>query len=258
MPIKHGDNSMIKKLIILFLLIPSVCYGGVKLDGSDDRLSSSTIIGDNFSYPFSVMFWFNPGERTGVAGGLIWQGDSTSNVDYWQIAVTAGDVLQIGMRRFTNVSKDGTTVIAGVDKYRCVVGVFAGNSDRKLYLDGELEISDTTASSYPLGSNITCIGSWCRSIAGVESDYRFSEIAFWDAELTQEDAQRVCSGVKYAPLQSRFQPKHYWTLDQCGTSDASCDGVEFKSFGGTDNTSLTGDDGAGNTGLIGSSSQTYP
>ena len=115
-----------------------------------------------------------------------------------------------------------TTTTYGTGSWIHVAGVWASNSNRKIYSEGNLEDTNTTSCT-PSNLNRTSLGIHGDSSPSMDLDGRLAEVAIWDAALNDDEIAILAKG--YSPLFIRPQNlKAYWPLIRKG---ASVDNPDF-------------------------------
>ena len=176
-------------------------------DGASDKLVNAVA---SWSLPISISAWFNcdiePGEMIIVSVG---EAADTGYLSLRTIAV--GDKLRAQVFDGTSsVQSEHTTDLAANTWYHGLA-VFASNTSRTVYLNGDaaaentanMSLSSRDATSIGVSADNTPFGYWSGHIA---------EVAIWDtAVLTVADALMLAKG--YSPLFVKPQNlKAYWPL----------------------------------------------
>ena len=103
--------------------------------------------------PFSYVAWACWTDST-KAHDIIFTQDEAGNVDYYGIFINATSGLFAAVNRDSGGTHTATsTAAATVGYWYQVVGVWASTSDRRIYVNGRLEGTDTTAST-PTAANL--------------------------------------------------------------------------------------------------------
>jgi len=215
-------------------------------DGVDDSAYiNSGLVG---GYPFSFSVWVWVASGTVDNGAFFWIGDKDQDDEYCEVRLNNTGTIQVVSRITGNVQfKDGTIDIRGTG-WRNIIGIFASASDRRVYLDGNIEITDTASVNFTSVEDKTGIGGSLDSTPSYAT-YKESDVALWSREISLKEIEILQSGVKRIPLQITQGLVGYWPLDDI-SNGLSADGVSLKDISGNGN-HFTGDDGANNTGLTG-------
>ena len=248
-------NMRFKPLLILFLLIPTMAWGEVDTDGTDDLISltSNTSIDDLTTYTASLWFkadTYRSADWTCLLCKYVTTGTvliEVSNVSatnaldtFW--ATTGANMLSVS---------SNSVVTTGV--WYNVIVTFDNAGDRKgrIYLNG-IEVSyasqgAATGSLFSNGANNLEAGRI--GIPGRNFDGKISEIAIWNVILTSQEILNLAnSRIKRMPLQIRPTAlRGYWPLDD-SPDGTNFDGDTAKDLSANANNG-TGDNGSDNTGL---------
>jgi len=144
-------------------------------------------------------------------------------------------------------SRTASTI--GIGEWHLAAGVTANNASRKSYLDGEEEATNTT--SVTTAGTMDTVGI-CRNEGTTVPEYfngEISECGIWNVVLTQNEI-RIIANSKIKGMMRQIRTASligHWFLD-AGPDGSSYDGVIIRDQSSNSN-AMTGDDGAGNTGL---------
>ncbi len=247
-----------KRLILIFLLICSPVYGGVDLDGSDDRLNCGDIDLNVSTSSMSAWVKFESG-----ANGFVVNKDYNGVVLPYSLNVGGNDspINIDGSGWFSGSWKNsGLTTDLRDGTWHHVVGTWDKNATPTLayYVDGVLDSSSSEGSGLDRIQNNepTYLGRYDFSAQTAKG--QITEVALWNIALTAVQVANLASRVKRVPLQIGGGLEAYWPLDD--QPDAvSGDGKTFMDLSGNGN-HCTGDNGANNTGLTGKAEEalSYP
>jgi hypothetical protein len=261
---------MIKVLLFLFLLIPTLCFGGITFDGVDDYVQVTDWISSNqaaFSCYARCNFTSSDTDdfiayyRTSGAPGT---GFSFQRDDVGAVSGRT-DCFRVGVAGATTLyTVEGATNSAVSGTWYDVIWVFSSAADTlRLYINGveDFYSGDTSGAGDMVAQTTNCfIGATSATAANTMMNGQITEIAFWDVALTVAEVALLSnSKIKGIPLQIR--PANlvlYLPMDD-QTADTSADGDTVYDKSGNARNG-TGVDGANNTGLTwsGESVLSYP
>ncbi|MEZ5302219.1 MAG: LamG-like jellyroll fold domain-containing protein [Verrucomicrobiales bacterium] len=158
----------------------SVSFSGVKPD-SFITSSFSAVSGA----PFTISAWV----KTAAAGnnGAVYLGDGGFGDRYYVVRVRDG-FGWANARNTSEVNATGSTAIND-GQWHHLVGVYAGNADRKIYVDGVLEASSTTNVN-AVTLNRFGIGALTRNTPYNPADMftgEMDDVALWDRAFSAAD-----------------------------------------------------------------------
>lgn len=155
--------------------------------------------------PFSVSGWMCGTDAAAVF--LFSVADEATNLDSYRIQSTSGNG---GVFRAQVVDHVGgsdsaqatTTMTTGV--WYHVVGVFASTTDRRIFINGRLEATNTTSLA-PTAANITstCVGVFNRSSAAFGTG-KVDNLGIWNRVLTGAEILRLYND----PFSTILPPRH--------------------------------------------------
>ena len=237
-----------KKLLLCLILIfnCSVCFGSLNCggdSGTEDMVIYSSDLGIN-SYPFTICVKWDP---TAYAQNIIasLHNSGVGNNYYYLEMAQATNVVQIVARNTDFNDNQGTTNIgSGV---HTVCGVWAGNADRKIYVDGksnEIQGGIVSTSFNTSTNQFSICGS--DDSTPTSNAQKILEIAVWSAELTESESAQYANGdLRRVPLQ--IQPSNlilYSLFDDYPDGTTSMGGNTFRDESGNGNNgSLVDTDG---------------
>ena len=169
------------KILLILLLIPSIIYGGVYFDGTDDYVNFGDIL-DFGTAPFSVNMWIKPAtvqndyaniidkDHTGSKGWCFEYDIATDKV-YFFFGTAGGNT--------------GTTPITTTglkdNAWHLLTGTYGG-TEIKIYVDGVLE--NTRAWTYgSSNSGNLLIGKW-NTAAGREFTGVIDEVQIYNITVS--------------------------------------------------------------------------
>ena len=251
-------------IILAIVLVPSLCWGGIDFDGTDDWVDTVSNIQPTpniticaWVYPHTVAsavtsniagcFLYNAGNARGWLFDFyeddlrLWCGDGGSpNNATWVTKIV------INTWQFVGVTDTAGTCVF---YYSNAAGTMSSGSTDSTTTT---TISYTSVPDLAIGAESLAKGDYFNGI--------IDELAIWDVALTaSEMAQLANSRIKGMPLQVRpVSLQAYWSFND-QPSGTSADGDMVRDLSGNGNNG-TGNDGANNTGLtwVGESVLSYP
>ncbi len=164
-------------------------------DGSNDFVSCGNI--GIRSYPFTYSAWFRTNGTT--KNTICALADADQNVPFYQFLITNTGLARINARNTSDDFCDSSGTYND-GKWHHGVAVFTSATDRKIYIDGVADGSDT--SSVPFSSAIDefGIGVLNRSSKADYYDDDINEVAVWDVALDADAVSALYnSGVPLLP-----------------------------------------------------------
>jgi len=235
-------------LIILFLLIPSLCFAGVDFDGTDDYIDLPDAIHD-FSGEFSITAWINQ-DSDGSLQTIVAK-DQDGNNFAFVFFVSSIKELGFGCKDLgsqTFATPHPTTINAGT--WYHVAVVVDGAGDATLYVNGDTPTTSALGDRNDKGS--LRIGETPDAFWG-SIDGSITEVTIWKTALTDEQVElQADSNRKRLSLEiNSSNLAGMWALDDGADGTANCfnGSAGFLDISGNGNHG-TGNDGANNTGLI--------
>lgn len=243
--------------LLLFLLISTLCFGGVDFDGVDDtvRITEATnLTYSAFTIYARVIFdvvnkqqylYANQNSANSNLDGIIWWMNGTSSAGSLTLTANFGDPTAVFREA------NGGTINAGTEYV--LIGTHDGSgtaTNIHIYKDcAEVSYSVNTNGS---GTHVPSTGLSVIGGRTFDNNRNFNgkikEMAVWTTQLSESERAMICNAkTRRVPLQ--IQPASldiYYTLDDCADG-TSCDGDAFRDE--TGNTTAVGNDGANNTGL---------
>lgn len=136
----------------------SLIKGGYNLNGTNQTLTRTASVPATTA-PFWIVCWFKK-NAVGSSGTILNLSDSGSS-NYFGFGVTsAGDVPQIFAGAGATTTSKNCTVAITVNRWHCVITVFASSTSRAIYSDVETAgVSDTTSVT-PSGVDRVTIGGF--------------------------------------------------------------------------------------------------
>lgn len=248
--------------LLLFLLIPTLCFGGVNCDGVDDYIYCGNI--NSPTTQLTLVVWTNhiSSERGGYISKGYGSGSPYISYGIWDQDGNTPKFV-VGVTGFNEISSsynlDNGSDYVLIGRYSSGVA-----QNIRIYDSSGTLVVDVDAETAPTGSIQMSSEQvvFCRERASSDnySNIRVFDSAIWDSYLTDNECDILAkSKSKRLPLQ--IQPSNllaYWTFND-EPDGTSADGDTFLDLSGNGNT-CTGSDGANNTGLtaVAETVLTYP
>lgn len=248
------------KFLLLFMLIPSLCFGNVIFDGIDDRIVSGDSDFEGMTkLSFSILVKRNGNSVSGNNGRILHKNgtftifwfDSDSGLGANDNDIAFG-LYHLGFTAIQTTAKTTTDYIN-------IIGVWDSGVTWKLYIDNIEVATGSKGGTGGTSVDPLILGlDEDLSTAGFNGD--INEVYVWTGYILTE-ADRVTLNSKGKRIGLQISPanlKLYLPIDDIADG-VSADGATFKDLSGNGNDG-TGDDGANNTGLIGAAETllTYP
>lgn len=152
--------------------------------------------------PLTMACWFIADDVTTLRN-LMWVGDKDVTNAYFALSVrgdVANDPIEARTRSSATSAAAQTSTGYSAATWHHACGVWAGAADRKVYLDGAGEGTNTTSVT-PAGIDRTTIGLYGASTPANPFDGRIAEAAIWNVALTANERLMLAAGV--SPLRVR-------------------------------------------------------
>jgi len=248
---------MMKKILILFLILlvsfSQPCFSSIDFQNSDDSLTCGTAT-DILMYNSagSTTAWIYMDSLGPSNLGRIISKQNGSNVGLSFAVNTcggSGQTLFFSVSGSTGLSKIASALM-NLNQWHHVAYTWDGTTNSsgvKLYIDGVeassycssangASLTDNSAGTIRIGNR----GALDRGFDG-----RISEVKTYNRELS---ATEILQSYHKLKRKLDHAPKAYWDLNELAHGETA-DGKTFPDYTGNGHT-CTGDDGAGNTGLI--------
>ena len=202
--------------------------------GTDDYLSKSTAIFSGLTYPLAFSAWVRPDDRGAQYAVVSDSGSGTSK--QIRLGASSGGKFLMGTRG-TNAASPSARYDNSNTTWFHLIGAFIANNDHKLYLNGTLEASSTTASNISdfADSNEFYIGTGITSGTNIASktwEGGIAEVAAYSADLSADEIAALAKGfsplmvrpsalVGYWPLGGPYAPT---TIDPAGSNTLTANG----------------------------------
>ena len=164
-------------------------------DGSNDYVSCGNIgITD---YPFTYSAWFRTNGTT--KNTICALADADQNVIFYQFLITDTGLARINARNTADDFCDSSGTYND-GEWHHGVAVFASATDRKIYIDGVADGSDTSSVAFSSGVDEFSIGVLNRSSKADYYDDDINEVAVWDVALDADAVSALYnSGIPLLP-----------------------------------------------------------
>jgi len=253
-------RSFSSALCAILLMVASPCFAGIDCDGTDDFFKTDA--SDNTS----LGAWNDPISLfvvakldTAVSGDAIlarWgDSDASSTADFWLLEMS-GSPIKIRLAKIRNADQDGYILVSTATVSSGETIRLATASDAEANMKINLNGSENSGRTFLFGAaeagtdmEMTFCG---RSSAGGSSNYAditVYEVALWNIELTSAELDLLTES-RVKGLARQIQPanlKAYWQANEV-PDGTSADAVVLQDFS-NNGTTITGSDGANNTGL---------
>ena len=184
----------------------------LNFDGSDDYVEiDETDLVDN--YPFTMCAWIKTNGFSDPNEDMVIMNVAQDNKTdrYYGIFIGSGENGKacIRARKGSHKTKVGTTILTD-SAWHFVVGVFAAKNNRKLYVDGVLEASDTRNKNFEQNADVTVFGRWGDSTPKSYFHGDINDVQLWDIALTQS---QVTNYNNNSPTGNESGLVGFWKFD---------------------------------------------
>lgn len=184
----------------------------LEFDGSNDRVEINERIVDD--YPFTISVWLKTTD-SGTVQAVVNLADSDLSNSYYGIDVRSNGKVRLVARNTQSRTITGDVLNDG--EWYNVVAVFNSSTDRKLYLNGIINGTQSTEVTFNSGADRWSIGRWGDSSPNRYFEGSIDEVKLWDkaldsAEILQLYAESVPETlpVEEVPL----NPVSRWRFDE--------------------------------------------
>ncbi|MDZ7742897.1 MAG: LruC domain-containing protein [Bacteroidota bacterium] len=216
----------------------------LNFNGSSDyvQIDETEIIED---YPFTLAAWIKtdgfsyPNEDMVIIN----LADPSKSDRYYGIFLgeDEGGVACIRARKGSEKTVNGTTVLTD-DQWHFVVGVFASKSDRKLYVDGALEASDSRNVTFDDHAEDCVIGRWGDDTPKSYFSGNIDDVQLWEKALSQSEINNLYSN---SPSGTENDLAAFWNFDS-GSGNSVIDQTSNENDGTIHGASWVDDGGGSN------------
>ncbi len=163
-------------------------------DGTDDvvRLSNGVVTG----FPFTLSAWV---KFTGTNKMMVvYLGNGNAFNQYFTIGVKSGKGLIVGR----NTSSQELTGSANINdnQWHLITGVFESNTNRKLYVDGQLEGTNTNSVSFISNTNRFSSGALDRSSLADRFNGAIDDVRLYSNALTAAEVSNLYNATSSAKI----------------------------------------------------------
>jgi len=145
-------------------------------------------------YPFTFCAWVRTNGFINQDEDMVIMdlADPSNSSVYYGIYLAADEngVAGIKARKGSTRISTGTTILTD-GEWHFIAGVFAGKSNRKLYVDGELEAFDSQNSNFDKNARLLSFGRWGDKTPGSYFMGNIDDVSLWDVELSQEELTAI-------------------------------------------------------------------
>ncbi len=156
--------------------------GAFQFTGANSDMFYTDAFGALAGLPFTISAWVNTASTEN--DGLVYVGNGTQGAQYYVLRLT-GNVARVNARNTTEVAGIGTTPIND-SQWHHLVAIYAGDSERRLFVDGALQVTETTFVN-PVTLNRFGIGALTRSNPADFYTGFMDDVSLWNRVLTEID-----------------------------------------------------------------------
>ncbi len=137
-------------------------------------------------YPFAISAWINTTTANNQDMVIFSLADNTSANNYIEVVLTSVGFAGVISRNPSSKSAIGSTDLRD-GNWHFVTGVFASDTDRRIYVDGLLEASDNSSSAYAPEINRWSIGRLGDSNPDSYFEGVIDLVGFWNSDFTDQE-----------------------------------------------------------------------
>ena len=181
-------------------------------DGTDDYAVAVNEITD---YPFTLETWvkFDSVDLTAYMMSI---NQSTNGSRYWTIGLISQKIIMTARNTTPDVTTGITTVSANI--WYHVAAVFASDTDRRLYLNGILEQSDTSSVTFSNDpNNQILLGTFRTTSLTNMLNGKLSDARIWNTERTSAE---IYDNYNKRLIGNETGLVGYWKLDEGNSTTA--------------------------------------
>jgi hypothetical protein len=130
--------------------------GGISFDGTDDRATSTMFL--QSSFPYSISAFFRTTKTSGIQR-ITTLHKANTNLGFFSLRISDGGAISANAYADTGNESFAVGSIISTNIWYHAVAVFASATDRKIYLNGKLEATDTTSIAIPATIDYAGFGS---------------------------------------------------------------------------------------------------
>jgi hypothetical protein len=167
----------------------------ISLDGKDDVLALDKDL--SLSYPFSISVWMRAD-----GNGVVSLSSPLSAAPYFNLGLSQGSVF-MGFRPDTGTDNTQITAPAPLEEWIHIVGVFASNTDKKLYANGNLMATSQASKGFNAQATVFSIGR-NRVISPSYMKGVVDEIRLYQRVLSEDEIKELYQNPEQNPDQPRI------------------------------------------------------
>ena len=211
-----------KKIFAAFFLLAASVFASRQFTETSAQFAGSTTVPVT-TYPCTISAWYKPANTTSNHS-IVYLGSTT---DARRLLLYRTRSLDGNVMRASSIpdgggsgsDATGSTAITDTTRWYHVAAVFASSTSRKVYVDGVIEATDTTAiattslNRYAIGARGSPVPTW-----GLYSNAKIAEVAVWNIALTDAEVLQLAKGAKpqwiqptalrsYIPLHTGLSPE---------------------------------------------------
>lgn len=165
---------------------------GLDFDGTDDKITTSS--GTDFSTVTSIGFWLNANASQVQEYPVVLAADTNKTIRFYP---TIDGLSQVSWRLATGTGSswdtdlNGSTDIADGTSHHVFIVIDSSNNNRKVYIDGSLEVTNTDSCSLTDSSVNIRFGGRYDSHSAYFYTGKISNVMIFDRELSEEEIKDI-------------------------------------------------------------------
>lgn len=156
----------------------------LEFDGTDDYIEQDLQL--TADYPFAISGWINTTANNNQDMVIFSLADKDSSNAYYGILIDKDGYVGIWARNPAVRRVFGDVDVRDGD-WHFVMGVFASSTDRRIYLDGQIQATDTEEVTFTPDVDRWSIGRWGDSSSGGFFEGIIDGVGFWDSDFTDQE-----------------------------------------------------------------------
>lgn len=230
-----------KKIFAAFFLLAASVFASRQFTETSAQFAGSTTVPVT-TYPCTISAWYKPANTTSNHS-IVYLGSTTDarRLMLYRTRSLDGNVMRassIPDGGGSGSDATGSTAITDTTRWYHVAAVFASSTSRKVYVDGVLEATDTTAitttslNRYAIGARGAPVPTW-----GVYANAKIGEVAIWNVALSDAEIRVLAVGANpewiqraalksYLPLCTGLSPEPDFCGGTIGLTNAPSDSVD--------------------------------
>ena len=153
---------------------------------ADQTIRRTTSLGIG-AYPFTLMAWIKTDETPSTTDAVVWLGSRVATNRMYHIGTDSNNKAYVGAQNTTEARAPSTTTVVGDGRWHWIAGVFIGNTNKQLYVDGVLEATLTTNIAFSTSTNGCDIGRRGDSSPSNFYGGTAAHVHVWEGSLTQQE-----------------------------------------------------------------------